>query len=105
MKFLLVKNIKRCGNHGSVYFQLKDIKFDIISSKFDEGSVNPSAYKNYKDYALDLAKNKANAVYEELKNSDKSPDIVIGADCIVEQNNRLFGKPKDENQAIEYLSL
>lgn len=38
-----------------------------------------------------------------MKQKNNLPDVIIGADTIVELNNRLFGKPHDKSQAIEFL--
>lgn len=81
------------------------LKFDIIPSKFDEDSLDESKYATQKDYVLDIAKHKVEAVFEDLKKTNNLPDVIIGADSVVELNNRLFGKPKDPEQAVEFLTL
>ncbi|KAK7592964.1 hypothetical protein V9T40_007716 [Parthenolecanium corni] len=81
------------------------LKFDVIPSKFDEDSLDQSKYPTQKDYVLDVAKHKVEAVFEDLKSKNKLPDVIIGADSVVELNNRLFGKPKNPEEAVEFLSL
>ncbi|VEU80081.1 Maf family protein [Haploplasma axanthum] len=50
------------------------------------------------DNAMNLAFLKANDVF------NRNPgDLVIAADTIVTLNNRIFGKPKDEEEAFEML--
>lgn len=46
-----------------------------------------------------LAERKAQAFFDEITN-----EIIVAADTIVILNNRIFEKPKDENEAIEMLS-
>ena len=45
-----------------------------------------------------LAKLKASAIAQEYPN-----DLVIGCDTIVLHNNRILGKPSNENECFEYL--
>ena len=54
-----------------------------------------------KEVAAYLAKLKADAFTEELKEND----VVITADTIVVLNYRIYGKPKDRNDAIEILQI
>ena len=57
-------------------------------------------YKNPFMLTLNLAKQKANFVFSKNKNA-----LVIGADTIVCIKDRIFNKPKDENQAVEFIKV
>jgi len=50
------------------------------------------------DFACSLAKQKADAVFENNRDS-----LVIGSDTIVVLDNRILGKPKDEKDACQML--
>ncbi|MFW5799426.1 MAG: Maf family protein [Spirochaetota bacterium] len=78
---------------------LMDIKFKAIKPDFDEDSVKFED-SNIKKYAIDIAEGKCLNVSEKNKN-----DIILGADTIVYLDNTILGKPKDKNQAYDYLSL
>lgn len=67
--------------------------------------MDPLKYEDPKDYVLDIAKHKADVVYSELNKLSNQPDVVISADSLVVLNNKIFGKPKDKNEAVEYLNL
>jgi len=75
---------------------LKEIypDFKIVPSDVDESDVNVDP--SYTSLLLAMAK--ANDVYK-----DHLDDIVIGSDTIVLYKNKIFGKPKDENEAREML--
>ncbi|NDI34035.1 Maf family protein [Chengkuizengella sediminis] len=49
-----------------------------------------------------LSTKKATAVFEKIKSKNKH-GIIIGADTIVVKDGRIFGKPKDKNDAISML--
>lgn len=86
-------------------FLSQGLKFEVIPSQFDEGSLKESQYKDKKSYVLDIAEHKVTDVFNTLKQSNNIPDLIIGADTIVELNNQLLGKPEDSNQAIEFLKM
>lgn len=51
-----------------------------------------------------LARLKAQAVFEQLEDSEKENSIVIGADTSVILDDMIFGKPKDHEDAVRMLS-
>ena len=73
--------------------------FPVIVSEADEHvSGNPAP----KDYVLEVAKRKGIKIHQE-----HFDDVVISADTIVTIDNKIIGKPKDEEDAkkiLEYLS-
>ncbi len=71
--------------------------FKILSENTDETmDPNLDVYQN----VINTAYAKANAVF--LKNSDA---CVIGCDTIVVYNNKIYGKPKSEEDAINTLLM
>lgn len=55
--------------------------------------------------AENLAFQKANDIYQQLKKENKNDFIVIGADTIVQYNGDILGKPEDEQEAFDMLSM
>lgn len=84
---------------------LQGLKFDVILSGFNESSIDINKYNTKVEYVLDVAKHKVADVFENLKQKNALPDFIIGADTIVELNSRVFGKPKDKEQAVEFLKM
>lgn len=76
------------------YFSLP---FEQATSHFDEDSVpftgDPAAY------AQEIANQKALALGKLYPD-----DIILTADTVVSQGERVFGKPKDEEEAISFLT-
>src|ERR1700709_1978943 len=74
-----------------------EIPFDVIVKETDELYPSDLAIENVPVY---IARNKANAVREELT-SDR---IIVAGDTVVVLDNRIIGKPKSIQEAIETLS-
>ncbi len=60
---------------------------------------------NIDDQLRDLARRKAEAVYQDYIKIHKDPFIVLGADTEVIVHGEALGKPADERQAIAFLKL
>ena len=73
------------------------INFDIIVSTQAEEDVDKTLPPDI--YVSELALLKASAVAKELAQSKRKNSIIIAADTIVYKDNKIFGKPKDENEA------
>lgn len=73
--------------------------FDVVVSSFNEDSV--AFYGSLPNYVMDIAEGKMKAV----KSSIKTESIIIGCDTIVNYENHVLGKPKDENDAFSMLRL
>lgn len=78
------------------------LKFDVCPSLYEE-NLNPSNYKCHSEYVLDCASNKVQELWDRLSAEGNQPDIIIGADTVVSMDGRLYGKPKDEEKAVEML--
>lgn len=75
-------------------------KFSVIVSDYEETlsfSMPP------KDLAVNFAYNKAQSVFNSIK--DKSSVVVLGADTIVVLEGNILGKPKNAQDAINTLKL
>ncbi len=77
--------------------QLMDIKFKVVLKDVDESY--PEGL-NSKEIAVYVSEKKAKAFDESIND-----EIVITADTIVSIENRILGKPEDEEHAFEMLSL
>ena len=74
--------------------QKVNINFEIIVSDADE-NLNE---QNPEKFVVEIAKRKAMAI-------DKKDKIIVAADTAVAIDNKILGKPKDEKDAFEMLSL
>jgi septum formation protein len=92
MKIILASNSAR----RKELLAANNIDFEVIPSDVVETvDDNLSVYEN----VMNLAKMKCLDVYE--KHQDK---VVLAADTIVVFNNQIFGKPKDEIDALNMLN-
>lgn len=72
-------------------------EFDIIVSDFDEDKILFEG--NVDEYVIDLAKGKALSVKESLKEES----IIIAGDTVVVLEDKILGKPKNEEDAYSML--
>lgn len=70
--------------------------YDIMISKVEETMDENLEVKNQ---VKQLSYKKAEAVW----NKTQGNRVIIGSDTIVEKNNKIYGKPKDERDAINML--
>jgi septum formation protein len=73
------------------------LKFDVVESSVDE---DIDHIQIPIEHVTILSQRKAIAVGKQVENG-----FVIGADTIVVLDGKILGKPEDENEAIEMLSL
>lgn len=76
-----------------------EIPFEIIVQPTDESF---PADISVEEAAIHIAHNKAEAVKQILTEEQKQQTI-LAADTIVVLNNKIIGKPKDRNDAVEIL--
>lgn len=76
------------------------VPFTVVSLEVSE---IPDKNINVQEQILDIARRKAEAAIELLKNREQGPFLVISADTEVIHANQLMGKPEDEQKAIETL--
>ena len=70
--------------------------FKTIAPLFDENNLSIDT----KHYALEESFNKAKSLLNQINNDD----CLITSDTIVYLNNKIYGKPKDRNDAIKMLT-
>lgn len=77
------------------------ISFEIIPSSVEERITKtiPS------DIVMELAAQKARAVYSSVSSSETGDITVIGADTIVVYQGEILGKPADKSEAYDMLSM
>lgn len=78
------------------------LKIEIQKSTFEE-NFDKSAFKSPIDYVKATAKQKTLEVASLLAGEENPPDLVIGADTIVTQDDVIFEKPTDKSHAREML--
>lgn len=75
------------------------LDFDVITSNAEE-----ETNEKLPDMAVkELSRLKAEAVFENLSESDKRASAVIGADTIVYADGKFLGKPHDADEAFEMI--
>ncbi|EFA04414.1 N-acetylserotonin O-methyltransferase-like protein [Tribolium castaneum] len=78
------------------------LNFEVVPSNFEE-NLDPKEH-TFSDFVEKTALGKVNDVWERLKNDERKPDIIIGADTMVTFNGRMYGKPKTKEQAIKTIT-
>ena len=77
-------------------------QFSVQASDIDETvKINETAY----DYVLRLAKQKAAHIFTLLPKAEQAHSCVLGSDTSVVLNGEILGKPVDEDDCINTLSL
>ncbi len=71
------------------------INFKILESDIDESQL---AAESVEDYVQRLAEDKARTAIEKYKPNDEL--VVLAADTVVYVNDRVFGKPSNQDQAL-----
>ena len=77
------------------------ISFTIMPSSAEEKTIDDAPNVIVEN----LAFTKANDIYQQLKKEKRDNFIVIGADTIVHYNGDILGKPEDEQEAYDILSM
>lgn len=77
-----------------------EIPFEIIVQSTDESF---PADVSVEEAAIHIAQNKAEAV-KQILNEEQKQQPILAADTIVVLNNKIIGKPKDRNNAVEILT-
>jgi len=80
------------------------LKFEVVPSTFEE-NLDKSSFNHPSSYVKENAKQKAIDVWKRLSvDQNNHPDLLISADTIVTMDNKIYEKPKDEEDAIDMLS-
>ena len=76
--------------------KLLDVPFEVMIKSVDETfDINQNIYEQ----SMEISKRKAMAIYQDIKEDV----IVIGSDTVVIYNNKIYGKPKDYNDAFRMI--
>ena len=78
------------------------IDFDVIPSNYEE-NLNPHDFPSPSEFVIATAVNKVEEVNNRLDKLCEKYDILIGVDTIVHMNGKIYGKPKDEEEAYNFL--
>ncbi|XP_063839165.1 dTTP/UTP pyrophosphatase-like [Ostrinia nubilalis] len=84
------------------FFDNIGLKVEGCASTFEE-DLDPSNFKTFAEFVEETALQKVLEVEERLKRENRAADLVIGADTMVTIDNQMFGKPKDEEDAVKTL--
>jgi septum formation protein len=76
--------------------------FDVLPVKVSE---IPDKNLNIDEQILDIAGRKAKAAMALLKSTLDKPFVLVAADTMVVYHNKTLGKPRDQNEAHQFLSL
>ncbi|MDR3247738.1 MAG: Maf family protein [Treponema sp.] len=80
------------------YFRILGLPFSIIPPQIDE---DPGEITNPQELAEDLAIRKVKKILEFLKG--RNPPWICGADTLIAVDGKVFGKPKDRDDAERML--
>ncbi|XP_013081981.2 probable bifunctional dTTP/UTP pyrophosphatase/methyltransferase protein isoform X2 [Biomphalaria glabrata] len=78
------------------------LKFEVIPSTFEE-NLDKSQFTP-QEYVVETAKLKTSEVAERLSQTGPLPDLIIGCDTVVYQNNQIIEKPRDKADAVRILT-
>ncbi|HKM03171.1 MAG TPA: Maf family protein [Lachnospiraceae bacterium] len=81
------------------------VTFTIIPSKQEEVITSKEPTEIVKELSLQKAMEVAEVITKGKESPHEIVSIIIGADTIVAYGNRIMGKPKNENEAKEMLTL
>ncbi|KAF9335828.1 hypothetical protein BG006_010543 [Podila minutissima] len=79
------------------------LNYTIVASTFPE-TLDKSLFSHPTDYVKENALQKALEVYDRLKSTGQTPDLVIGADTVVALGSQILEKPQSVQGAIDMLT-
>lgn len=77
------------------------MEFEVIPSTIEETITKTSP----SDVVMELSAQKALDVYRNLPDTRQKDTVVIGADTVVAYRDEILGKPGDETEALDMLSM
>ena len=89
MKLILASS----SNVRQDLFKMVGLKYEVVKSLIEEHSESTDP----KQYVIDLSKDKANSVANQIK--EKA--IIVSADTIIYMDGKIFEKPKDKSEAFQ----
>ncbi|KAG0002582.1 hypothetical protein BGZ79_002729 [Entomortierella chlamydospora] len=79
------------------------ITYTVVPSTFPE-TLDKSLFSHPSEYVKENALQKALEVYERLKATGETPDLVIGADTVVAHESKILEKPQSVQDAVDMLT-
>ncbi|KAG0084330.1 hypothetical protein BGZ93_009871 [Podila epicladia] len=79
------------------------LNYTIVASTFPE-TLDKSLFSHPSEYVKENALQKALEVYDRLKSTGQTPDLVIGADTVVTLGSQILEKPGSVQGAIDMLT-
>ncbi|MCL2722789.1 MAG: Maf family protein [Treponema sp.] len=80
------------------FFKLLGLPFSVMPAKIDESHCDHS---DPQDFTRELAVRKVKKVMDEMKT--RMPKWICGADTVISIRNKIFGKPKNRDEAADML--
>lgn len=74
----------------------------MIPSLFDE-NLDSEAFEDPSKLVVEIAARKASEVSERLRLNGEDFEVIIGADTIVHMDGKIYGKPKNDEEAVSML--
>lgn len=90
-------------------FLIQGIEAELVPSEFPE-DLDFAEFPNFSDFVEETALQKIEEVYARMLQAQKAgdniqmPDVMIAADTMVTLEGEMYGKPQDEQHAIEMLT-
>jgi len=82
--------------------ETRGFSFDVVPVKVSE---IPDKNLNIDEQILDIAGRKAKAAFSLLKSTLNKPFVLLAADTMVVYHDRTLGKPRNPDEAYEFLKL
>jgi len=104
LKNLVIKLIHFCHLFTKKKYLFKGLNVELCPSKFEE-NLNPKDFPTFNEFVEETAFQKVLEVSNRLtQENNVPPDIIIGADTIVTLNDKVYGKPKTPQVALQTLT-
>ncbi|KAG0027956.1 hypothetical protein BGZ82_008691 [Podila clonocystis] len=79
------------------------LNYTIVASTFPE-TLDKSLFSHPTEYVKENALQKALEVYDRLKSTGQTPDLIIGADTVVALGSQILEKPQSVQGAVDMLT-
>lgn len=88
---------------------LQGVNVELCPSLFEE-TFKAEDFSSFTEFVEETALQKVLEVESRLEKTENrrekpQPDILIGADTMVTLDNRMYGKPKSKEEAVEMLRM
>lgn len=76
----------------------------MIPSLYEE-NLNPEQFETPDEFVIATAENKVSELETRLETHGERYGVIIGADTMVYLNKKIYGKPKDSQEATKFLKI